>query len=121
MATIERQFAEHFAQDWIDAWNCHDLDRILAHYADDFEFSSPKIVELMGERTGTIKGKDAIRPYWTKALARSPELTFELITILTGIDSIVLYYKGSGARLAAEVFEFGGGGLVRKSSAHYRL
>jgi len=58
MATIERQFAEQFAQDWIDAWNCHDLDRILAHYADDFEFSSPKIVELMGERTGTIKGPD---------------------------------------------------------------
>lgn len=121
MAIIERQFAERFAQQWIDAWNSHDLDRVLAHYADDFEFSSPKIVEVMGDPAGTLTGKDAIRRYWTKALARSPELKFELVTILTGIDSIVLYYKGSGGRLAAEVFEFGDGGLVRRSSAHYRL
>ena len=121
MAIIERQFAERFAEEWIDAWNSHDLDRILAHYADDFEFSSPKIVELMNDRTGTLTGKDAIRPYWAKALARTPDLKFELRTILTGINSIVLHYKGSAGRLAAEVFEFGDHGLVKRSSAHYGL
>jgi hypothetical protein len=107
MAIVERQFAEHFAQDWIHAWNSHDLDRILAHYSDDFEFSSPKIVDLMGDPTGTLKGKDAIRPYWAKALARAPELQFKLRTILTGMNSIVLYYEGSAGRMVAEVFEFG--------------
>jgi hypothetical protein len=30
-------FAEHFANDWIDSWNSHDLQRILAHYVDDFK------------------------------------------------------------------------------------
>jgi ketosteroid isomerase-like protein len=29
--------AEAFASEWIEAWNSHDLDRILAHYSDDFE------------------------------------------------------------------------------------
>ena len=43
-------FAELFASDWIAAWNSHDLDRILAHYEDDFEMTSPLIVALVGEQ-----------------------------------------------------------------------
>jgi ketosteroid isomerase-like protein len=39
-----------FASDWIAAWNSHDLDRILAHYEDDFEMTSPLIVALVGEQ-----------------------------------------------------------------------
>jgi hypothetical protein len=37
---LTRDFAEHFAADWIAAWNAHDLEHILAHYA-DFGMSSP--------------------------------------------------------------------------------
>jgi hypothetical protein len=116
---IDSEFAERFAHEWIEAWNSHDLDRILAHYSDDFEFSSPKIVELMGEPSGRLAGKAAIRPYWAKALALVPDLKFELVTVLTGIGSVVLYYKSVNGRLAAEVFEFDGRGVVRKSAAHY--
>ena len=119
MGVIDRQFAERFAEEWIEPWNSHDLDRILAHYSDDFEFSSPRIVELMGEPTGTLAGKGAIRPYWAKALARTPKLKFELHTVLIGINSLVLYYRGSTGRSAAEVFEFDERGVVRKSAAHY--
>ena len=119
MPAIDRQFAERFAHEWIEAWNAHDLARILAHYADDFEFSSPRIVELMGVAAGRLKGKDAIRPYWAKALARTPNLKFELHAVLTGIDSLVLYYENATGRIAAEVFEFEADGLVRRSSAHY--
>jgi ketosteroid isomerase-like protein len=35
------EFAAQFAEEWIAAWNSHDLDRILSHYADDFEMASP--------------------------------------------------------------------------------
>lgn len=116
---IEREFAERFAREWVEAWNSHDLDRILAHYADDFEFSSPKLVELAGEPSGTLTGKAAIRPYWARALAGAPELHVELRTILVGIDSLVLHYVGPGSRPAAEVFEFDERGLVRRSAALY--
>lgn len=54
---IDKKFAGKFATDWIDAWNKHDIGRILAHYADDFEMSSPVIIKLTGERSGTLKGK----------------------------------------------------------------
>ena len=75
---IDKIFAEHFANEWIDSWNSHDLDRILSHYTDDFEMSSPLIVQITGESSGTLKGKQAVGDYWAKALARIPDLRFEL-------------------------------------------
>ncbi len=38
---IDQQWAQAFAEDWIASWNSHDMERILAHYTDDFEMSSP--------------------------------------------------------------------------------
>jgi hypothetical protein len=56
---LNKTFAERFAAEWIAAWNSHDLDRVLSHYADDFEMSSPYIAELAGEPSGKLKGKEA--------------------------------------------------------------
>lgn len=116
---IEKAFAENFAADWIDAWNSHDLERILAHYADDFEMSSPVIVQIAGEPSGTLRGKVAVGAYWRKALGLIPDLRFELISVLVGVGSVTLYYKGARGRLAAEVFYFGPDGKVVRAFAHY--
>jgi ketosteroid isomerase-like protein len=43
---IDQHFAEHFASEWIAAWNAHDLTRVLSHYADDFEMSSALVTAL---------------------------------------------------------------------------
>ena len=98
---MDNAFAEHFANDWIDAWNSHDLQRILSHYADDFEMTSPVIIQLTNEPSGTLRGKTAVGDYWTKALQLIPDLHFELITTLVGVNSITLYYHGARGRLAA--------------------
>jgi len=34
---MTNDFAQHFAAEWIEAWNSHDLDKIFSHYVDDFE------------------------------------------------------------------------------------
>jgi len=115
---IDKQFAEHFAHDWIDSWNSHDIDRILAHYSDQFEMSSPIIAQIADEPSGTLKGKEAVGAYWRKALALIPGLRFELLAILTGVDSITLYYR-SPRGLAAEVLHFGPDRKVVKAYAHY--
>lgn len=115
---IDQEFASHFASDWIAAWNAHDLPRILAHYSDDFEMSSPYIVQLLGEPSGKLKGKAAVGAYWQRALERTPTLHFELMEMLVGVDSLVLYYKGARG-MAAEVFFFNAAGLVSKAGAHY--
>jgi ketosteroid isomerase-like protein len=116
---VDNAFAEHFATDWIDAWNARDLERVLSHYADEFEMSSPFIAEIANEPSGTLRGKDAVAAYWEKALKLIPDLRFELIDVLVGVDSIVLYYKGARGRLAAEVFHFGAGRKILKAFAHY--
>ncbi len=120
-AMIEKGFAEKFALDWIESWNSHDLDRILSHYSDQFEMSSPKIIQIAGELSGTLKGKRAVGSYWTKALELIPDLRFELVTTLIGVGSITLCYKSAGGQLAAEVFYFGPDHKVFKAYAHYSL
>lgn len=117
---IEKGFAEHFVKEWIDSWNNHDLERILSHYSDDFVMSSPIIIQVAGEPSGILKGKKAVGDYWAKALQLIPDLRFELLTTLTGVNSITLYYKG-GRGLAAEVFHFGPDRKVVKAYAHYSI
>ncbi len=116
---MDTSFANHFAAEWVAAWNAHDLERILSHYADDFEMTSPVIIQLAGEPSGTLKGKAAVGAYWARALQLIPDLKFELLSVLVGVHSLTLYYKGARDRLAAEVFHFGPDGLVLRAYAHY--
>jgi hypothetical protein len=117
--TLTREFADEFAREWISAWNSHDLDRILSHYADDFEMSSPYIAQIAGEASGTLQGKTAVGAYWKLALTRMPDLHFQLVATLVGARSITLYYRGARG-MAAEVFFFGSDGhKVVKAAAHY--
>ena len=120
-AMIEKGFAEEFARDWIESWNSHDLDRILSHYSDQFEMSSPKIIQIAGEPSGTLKGKKAVGSYWSRALELIPDLKFEIVTTLIGVESITLYYKSAGGQLAVEVFYFGPDHKVLRAYAHYSM
>src|SRR5262245_62424948 len=87
---MEKGFAERFAKEWVAAWKSHDLDRILAHYDDDFEMSSPIITTLVGEPSGKLRGKKAVGAYWAKALQSVPDLRFELLAALAGVNSVTV-------------------------------
>jgi hypothetical protein len=115
---MEPGFAERFANEWIAAWNSHDLERILEHYEDDFEMSSPLIATLAGEPSGKLQGKLAVGAYWSRGLKKVPDLRFELLSALAGVDSVTVYYKGHRG-LCAEVLHFGPSGKVRTAFAHY--
>jgi len=115
---ITSDFARRFAEDWIESWNTHDLERILAHYTEDFEMHSPIIAQLMGELSGMLRGRKAIRAYWSKALAQNPQLRFELVDVLAGASSVTVLYRGHRG-LSAEVFWFNNEGKVHRAAAHY--
>lgn len=110
--------ATEFARDWIEAWNSHDLDRVLAHYDEDFEMRSPFIAAFAGEPSGGLRGKPQIRCYWEIALRRVPDLRFELLEVFSGVHSLVIRYRGHKG-LVAEVFSFGPSGKIVSASAHY--
>jgi hypothetical protein len=116
---IEKWFADHFASEWIAAWNSRNLDRVLAHYAENFEFSSPFIVRVVGEPSCILRGKEAVGAYWARALAGLPNLVLTLDAVHLGVNSLVLQYHRNDGRVASEVFEFGSDGKVVRSSAHY--
>ena len=116
---ITPQFAEKFARDWVVAWNAHDLPRVLAHYTDDFEMSSPFIAQFAGEPSGKLKGKALVAAYWKAALERMPDLKFELDQVLVGASSVVVLYRRNGGRQAGEVFFFNDHGLVERAAANY--
>jgi hypothetical protein len=115
---INPEFARDFARDWVEAWNARDLEAVLSHYTDDFEMSSPYIAEIASEPSGRLVGKASVREYWSSALHRMPALHFELLQVLTGAESVAIYYRGVRG-LVAEVFFFNELDLVFKACAHY--
>lgn len=114
----DARFAASFAEEWIEAWNAHDLDRILGHYGDEVIFRSPYLAAF-GEPSGTLHGKGALRDYFARALARVPDLTFELDRVLVGVASIAVSYRGVGGVPAVEVMGGGDGRLASEVSCHY--
>lgn len=117
---LTQKFAIHFAHHWIESWNSHNMVEILSHYTDDFEMSSPLIANVANEPSGILKGKEAISNYWSIALAKFPDLKFELEEIFVGAVSIVLTYKNLSRGVnAAEVFYFNDEGKVYRASGNY--
>lgn len=117
---VEADAARAFATAWIAAWNAHDLDRILEHYAEDVEFTSPYVVRIAGEPSGTLIGKHALRAYWAKGLAMLPDLHFTPIETLVGVDAVTLVYRGHRG-VVAETFRFDPTGRVCSATACYGL
>jgi uncharacterized protein (TIGR02246 family) len=86
---MDKEQAQRLAEEWYAAWNDHDLERILSHYSDDVVFVSPFAVEIAGRADGRLEGKEALRTYFGAALDRFPDLRFEPIALMIGIDSVV--------------------------------
>lgn len=61
---------EAFAREWIAAWNCSDVEAVLAHFSDDAVFVSPLAAAVTGNPE--VRGKDNLRAYWTQALKSLP-------------------------------------------------
>jgi hypothetical protein len=116
---IAKSDARKFAEEWIAAWNGHDLERVLSHYTEDFEMSSPFIAAFAGEPSGTLKGKARVGAYWKNALERLPDLQFELLQVFTGVTTVTIYYRAVMGKLATEVFFLDDEGKARKALAHY--
>ena len=114
-------WALEFARHWIESWNSHDLDRVLAHYTEDFEMSSPFIVERLGREDGILKGKAAVAEYWKPGMSRDPPLKFELMDVLPGINQLTIYYRSVGGKVVAETLTFDSSLKVVSGSAQWSV
>jgi hypothetical protein len=116
---LHGSFAREFAQDWVDAWNSHDLERILTHYDDEVVLVSPVALKLLSG-DGTVRGKAALREYFLRGIQAFPDLRFNLIDAFWGIETIVVYYINNvrGSK-TAEVMLLNPAGKIRRVWANY--
>lgn len=115
---IDPEFARSLAEEWIAAWNAHDLQRVLSHYEPDFEMASPRIVDIAGEPSGVLRGT-AVAAYWQRALQRIPDLRFDFLDVFVGARSIAIMYRNQAGRPCVEVLELGASGRIARAAAHY--
>ncbi|OBK87275.1 DUF4440 domain-containing protein [Mycolicibacter heraklionensis] len=113
--------AATFSQEWARDWNNLDVDAVLAHFHDDVVFTSPVAAQMYPETAGVIRGKAALRHYWSGALQRTPDLHFVVEDVYRGIDTIVINYRNQNGGLVNEVLRFGGDGLVIEGHGTYLM
>ena len=114
-------FLSALGKEWITRWNSHDLDRILALYADDGEMTSDVIPRLGLDPSGTIHGKAMLRKYWGTALERVPELHFDLIDVYVSPDSLVVFYTNQRGHKICEYLRLNADGKIKQGSANHLL
>ena len=116
---ITEEQAQQFANNWIDAWNAHDLERVMAHYDESVEYYSVFLTKLTNNKAGVLYGKEKVREYLAKGLQAYPELHFELEKVYIGVASVTLQYHSVNNLLAVEVFELNEKGLAFRVQCHY--
>lgn len=116
---MTRDEAGKLANDWIAAWNAHDLDLILSHYDEAVELTSPVAARLLGEPDGKVAGKADLRAYFQRGLEAYPQLHFQLDDVLWSLNSVVLYYKNQNGTHTAEFMELSAAGKIARVTAHY--
>jgi len=113
------ELAKKFSEEWVSAWNSHDIDRIISHYSENLEFKSPLIVERYSEPSGTIFTRKKLREYFLIGLTNNPPLKFTLKQMLLGVNGITLYYENARGGNTAEYFEFNHENKVVRSVSCY--
>jgi ketosteroid isomerase-like protein len=123
---MTEQEADAFVAEWMAAWNSHDVDRILEHYADDVEYYSPFIARMAEPggpgADGRLVGKAAVRDYFTTALGKYADLHFDPPAhVAVGSGSISFVYTSVNDLTAVETLIFAPGSeVVARAHCHYR-
>ena len=113
---MNKDFSYEFAQSWVRAWNSHDLEKILEHYSDDLTVESPLALKLYPQSGGTVIGKNEVRKYWAIGLQKNPQLKFELLEVLAGVNSVALYlFNTSSKKKSVETMSFNSENKVYKT------
>ena len=115
---MDQRQAADFAARWERDWNAHDLDALLARFSPDVVFTSPVAAQLLPGCDGVIRGRDALRAYWSHALELLPDLRFTVEAVYAGVDAVVINYRNHAGNRVCEVLTFDGP-LVSAGHATY--
>lgn len=113
---------KQIALKWFEAFNEHDLEKLLSLYDDDAQHYSPKLKQRQPETRGLIMGKDLLRAWWTDAFKRLPSLKYEVVKLTADEDQVFMEYTrfvdGEDALSVGEVLEIENGMIVASRVYH---
>ncbi len=113
---------KEIAKCWMDAFNSHDLDKLVDLYAEDAIHFSPKLLIRRPETKGYIKGKAALRDWWKDAFERLPSLRYTPSNFIAENNCIFMEYirsvKDEPELKVGEVLEINNGKIVGSRVYH---
>jgi ketosteroid isomerase-like protein len=113
---------EAIAIKWLAAFNEHNLDNLLALYAEDAQHYSPKLKQHLPETNGLVTGKNTLRNWWKDAFDRLPTLQYKATSLTANSERIFMEYTrhvaGEKELLVAEVLEIKNG-LIYASRVYH--
>jgi len=76
------------------------------------------VITRLGIASGWIEGKQKLRNHFAVGL-KVPNLHFELIDVLLGVDGISVVYRRETGALVVDVVELNAAGKIQVARAYY--
>lgn len=108
-----------FAAAWIESWNRHDLDDIMAHYADDVVFEANTVVKRWNRPDGQLRGTQELREHFRRGLELAPALHFQLESVLTAPSGYAALYRRDNGNRVLDVVELNAANKASRVKAYY--
>ncbi len=112
----------NIAHQWFDAFNHHNLEKLLSLYDENADHYSPKLKVRQPATNGLIKGKKELRAWWRDAFDRLPSLQYEVVRLTPYQDRIFMEYirhvEGEEDLRVGEMLEIDHHQIVRSSVFH---
>ena len=110
------------AHAWFEAFNAHNLEKLLSLYDEDAQHYSPKLKIRHPETSGLVSGKNALRTWWQDAFDRLPTLNYQVTSLTANSDRVFMEYirtvTNEDDMLVAEVLEIKEGLIVASRVYH---
>ena len=110
------------ARKWFDAFNQHDLEKLIALYDDNARHYSPKLKIRSLETKGFVTGKKALRDWWSDCFERLPTLNYQPVHFIADNKNVFMEYirkvEGEDDLMVGEVLEIKNGLIISSRVYH---
>ena len=107
---------------WFEAFNAHNLEKLLSLYDDEAQHYSPKLKIRLPETKGLVTGKDALRSWWKDSFDRLPTLHYKVTSLTSNSDRVFMEYirtvDNEEDILVAEILEVRDGRIIASRVYH---
>lgn len=86
------QNLDSIAFKWFDAFNEHNLEKLLSLYDDKAQHYSPKLKIRYPDTNGLISGKEALHDWWQDAFDQVPSLRYEVKSLTSNEYRVFMEY-----------------------------